>query len=80
MPDSSSHIDLALPRHDWSLDEVEALFDLPFAELVFQAAPVHRRWFRSGRFGPRPMKGHERLAERPALSALPRSVRIQNPV
>jgi len=37
--------DLALPRYDWTLDEVEALFELPFAELVFQAASVHRRWF-----------------------------------
>ncbi|HVI31832.1 biotin synthase BioB [Phenylobacterium sp.] len=37
--------DPAQPRHDWTLDEVEALFDLPFTELVFRAAEVHRRWF-----------------------------------
>ena len=37
--------DPAQPRHDWTLDEVEALFELPFAELVFRAAEVHRRWF-----------------------------------
>jgi biotin synthase len=37
--------DRALPRHDWTLPEVEALFALPFTELVFQAASVHRRWF-----------------------------------
>jgi biotin synthase len=37
--------DPAQPRHDWTVDEVEALFDLPFAELVFRAAEVHRRWF-----------------------------------
>ena len=37
--------DPALPRHDWTLAEVEALFDLPFTELVFQAAAAHRRWF-----------------------------------
>ena len=37
--------DPALPRHDWTLEEVEALFDLPFTELVFQAASIHRRWF-----------------------------------
>jgi biotin synthase len=37
--------DPALPRHDWRKDEVEALFELPFMELVFQAAQVHRRWF-----------------------------------
>ena len=40
-----SQINLALPRHDWTLDEVEALFDLPFMELVFQAATVHRAGF-----------------------------------
>src|SRR6185369_17905562 len=37
--------DAAQPRHDWTLDEVEALFDLPFTELVFRAAEVHRAWF-----------------------------------
>jgi len=37
--------DPAQPRHDWTLDEVEALFELPFMELVFRAATVHRRWF-----------------------------------
>ena len=37
--------DPALPRHDWTLDQVTALFELPFTELVFQAAAVHRRWF-----------------------------------
>jgi len=37
--------DQAQPRHDWTLDEVEALFELPFTELVFRAAEVHRRWF-----------------------------------
>ena len=34
-----------LPRHDWTLAEVEALFDRPFMDLVFEAASVHRRWF-----------------------------------
>jgi len=37
--------DPALPRHDWTLEEVVSLFALPFTELVFQAASVHRRWF-----------------------------------
>ena len=37
--------DPALPRHDWTLEEVETLFDLPFTELVFQAASIHRQWF-----------------------------------
>ena len=33
------------PRHDWTLDEVEALFARPFMELVYDAATVHRAWF-----------------------------------
>ncbi len=37
--------DPALPRHDWTREEIEALFALPFTELVFQAAAVHRRRF-----------------------------------
>ncbi|RYF93364.1 MAG: biotin synthase BioB, partial [Caulobacteraceae bacterium] len=37
--------DPALPRYDWDKSEIEALFELPFMELVFQAAQVHRRWF-----------------------------------
>ena len=35
--------DAARPRHDWTLEEIEALFELPFTELVFRAATVHRR-------------------------------------
>jgi biotin synthase len=38
-------VDPATPRHDWTQAEVEALFKLPFTELVFRAAAVHRRWF-----------------------------------
>jgi biotin synthase len=37
--------DPAIPRHNWTQSEIEALFDLPFTELVFQAAAIHRRWF-----------------------------------
>ena len=29
-------------RNDWTRDEIAALFDLPFTELVFRAAEVHR--------------------------------------
>ncbi len=32
-------------RHDWTLDEIKALFDLPFNDLVFQAQTVHRQHF-----------------------------------
>ena len=38
-------LDPATPRHDWTRAEVAALFDLPFTDLVFRAAAVHRRWF-----------------------------------
>jgi biotin synthase len=29
-------------RHDWSIAEIEALFALPFADLMFQAQSIHR--------------------------------------
>ncbi|WP_439532374.1 biotin synthase BioB [Polymorphobacter sp.] len=32
-------------RHDWTRQEIAALFDLPFADLVFQAQGVHRAVF-----------------------------------
>ena len=32
-------------RHDWTVDEVEALFALPFNDLLFRAQAVHRRHF-----------------------------------
>lgn len=32
-------------RHDWTLDEVNALFALPFNDLLFQAQCVHRQHF-----------------------------------
>ncbi|HET7847560.1 MAG TPA: biotin synthase BioB [Pseudolabrys sp.] len=36
---------LSTPRHDWTRQDVRALFDLPFPELVFRAAQVHRENF-----------------------------------
>ena len=32
------------PRHDWTLDEAETLFALPFADLIYRAQRVHRAW------------------------------------
>lgn len=32
-------------RHDWQNSEIEALFDLPFADLLFQAQTMHRQYF-----------------------------------
>jgi len=35
----------ALPRHNWTREEVRALFDLPFPDLMFRAQSVHRQNF-----------------------------------
>lgn len=32
-------------RHDWTRKEVQALFSLPFNDLLFEAQTVHRRYF-----------------------------------
>lgn len=31
-------------RHDWTREEVEALFNLPFADLLFRAQTIHRKY------------------------------------
>lgn len=36
---------MSLLRHDWQLEEVQALFALPFNDLLFQAQSVHRGHF-----------------------------------
>lgn len=37
--------DVATPRHDWTREEVLALFDLPFNDLMYLAQTVHRATF-----------------------------------
>jgi biotin synthase len=37
--------DLGTVRHDWTRDELRALFALPFPELIFRAQSVHRLQF-----------------------------------
>ncbi len=32
-------------RHDWTMDEAEALFQRPFNDLIFHAQTLHRRFF-----------------------------------
>lgn len=32
-------------RHDWTVQDIEALFDLPFNDLIFQAQTAHRTYF-----------------------------------
>jgi biotin synthase len=36
---------LGLVRHDWTRAEVRALFELPFPDLIFEAARIHRLHF-----------------------------------
>jgi len=38
---------LSSPRHDWTRAEVRELFALPFPDLIFRAAQVHREYFDS---------------------------------
>ncbi|HEY7231804.1 MAG TPA: biotin synthase BioB [Pseudolabrys sp.] len=35
----------SVPRHDWTREQVRELFGLPFPELMFRAAQVHRKNF-----------------------------------
>jgi biotin synthase len=37
-----NHAEQTAPRNDWTREEIAALFDLPFTELVFRAAQIHR--------------------------------------
>ena len=32
------------PRHDWTVEQAESLFELPFADLIFTAQWIHRAW------------------------------------
>ena len=43
--DAPPYLPTAVPRHDWTRDEVRALFDLPFPELLFRAQSAHRQNF-----------------------------------
>jgi biotin synthase len=38
----SASTDPTLPRHDWRREEAEALYALPFSDLIFQAHSIHR--------------------------------------
>ena len=44
---SSNHLPELKPeiRHNWNIAQVQALFDLPFSDLMFQAQTVHRQHF-----------------------------------
>ncbi|MCB1025700.1 MAG: biotin synthase BioB [Acidobacteria bacterium] len=34
-------------RHDWTNDEIEAIYNLPFPELIFEAQTVHRKFHKT---------------------------------
>ena len=42
---SKAATELGALRTDWDITEVEALFDLPFADLIYQAQSLHRQNF-----------------------------------
>jgi len=44
MPENSLNAD-QLIRHNWKVEEVESLYDLPFADLMYRAQTVHRENF-----------------------------------
>lgn len=44
-PHSPFKAPLGAVRHDWTLDEARALFEMPFADLIFTAQTVHRAQF-----------------------------------
>src|SRR5210317_426222 len=41
----STHMESDALRFDWRQDEIEALFELPFNDLLFRAQQVHREHF-----------------------------------
>ncbi|MDH5357801.1 MAG: biotin synthase BioB [Gammaproteobacteria bacterium] len=44
MPENKLNSD-QLIRHDWQVEEIEALYNLPFADLMYRAQTVHRENF-----------------------------------
>ena len=42
---TSSSLNQASIRHDWTIEEVNALFEQPFSDLMFQAQTLHRQNF-----------------------------------
>jgi biotin synthase len=48
-PDGALGLAMDPLRHDWALEEIEALFALPFNDLLFQAQTAHRANFDANR-------------------------------
>ena len=56
-------------RHDWTRAEVRALFELPFPELMFEAARIHRMHFDPAEVKPHYMTaGHNTRAMQSAAA------------
>jgi biotin synthase len=47
--DARTRAPLGTVRHDWTMAEIEALFALPFPELIYTAQSIHRRTFDPGK-------------------------------
>jgi len=46
LADATTNVIQASPiRHDWTIAEIEALFELPFNDLLFRAQTLHREFF-----------------------------------
>jgi biotin synthase len=45
MSPKPSPLHVSILRHDWSIDEIQALLDLPFTDLMFRAQTAHRLYF-----------------------------------
>lgn len=45
LPSASTHAPTNEFRHDWKRSEIQALFDLPFMDLIYRAHSVHRQHF-----------------------------------
>jgi biotin synthase len=44
-PVAEGNLAADMVRHDWSREEIQDLFALPFAELIFRAQTAHRQYF-----------------------------------
>ena len=67
------------PRHDWSRAEAQALYDLPFADLIFRAQSIHRSHFDPNRDRDSRACSASRPAAVRRIAATVRRARIMTP-
>ena len=70
--------DIELVRHDWDREEAEALYELPFADLMFRAQSIHRANFDATMLRRRACSA-SRPAAVPRIAAIARRARITTP-